>query len=326
MKVAFIIPTGKRDVGGELSELLASLAASSRACQVDLDFSVTVVFNGAKVGAIDWPENLHVKKVSEEREGLVFARHRGVKENDDATYFVFLDDDVVLCSSYFEGLMEVVRESAPLATGALKPIWAQPPPDWILEKYESGSPWPNLPYLSIMEPSAGTKVIDPMYVWGANLFVSKKVLTEAGGFHPDGFPPSKYILRGDGETHVAEMLKNAGIQATFSDLLTAGHRVPAARLTIEYFIRRMLMEGISASFRHVRQHIAINIPSGLKGLESADFESLVNLVKGNTVSTNSIDLSNVESVARTLGYYWHQLSCRDNPIIVNWCRRPDYFG
>jgi hypothetical protein len=325
MKVAIIIPTATKDIGGDLSELLTSLEASCEACEFDFNLSVTVVFNGSSVKSFHPPARLAVKNVTEDREGLVFARHRGVRENPDADYFVFLDDDVVLGLSYLEGLMEVVTESAPLATGALKPLWAAPPPEWILHRYNSGGPWPNLPFLSIMEPPKGTTAIDPMYAWGANFIISKSALLKAGGFHPDGFPKSKYILRGDGETHVAETLKIAGFQAKYSDFLAVGHRVPADRLNIEYLIRRMLMEGIGTSYRQIRQNADISLPEGLTGLGATDFETLVKLVKDSMASVDPEHVDKAESTARSLGYYWHQLACRDNPLIANWCRQAHYF-
>ncbi len=324
MKISLIIPTSKKQFGKELSELLHSLKISLQENTLDFEISTTVVFNGSGGGDFECPSGLTVRRVQEDLEGLVFARHRGVIENWDADYFVFLDDDVLLETSYVAGLSELARHSPQLATGALKPIWECTPPNWITEKYFSASPWPNLPYLSIMAPPPETLSVDPMYVWGANFIAAKRTLQDAEGFHPDGFPTSKYILRGDGETHIAEIVKTAGHQAHYSNKLAVRHRVPKARLNLDYFIRRMLMEGVSTSYRHVRQNVGTHLPENITNLASVDFETLVTLTKPANTFEEIEDMTSLESRCRTLGYYWHQLASRMNPLITQWCRKTDY--
>jgi hypothetical protein len=325
MNIAFVIPTSKSNFEDCLSELLYSLDLSIKKGARNHRISVTIVINGNSSSRINCPDGLPVHVVKEDREGLVFGRHRGILENPSADYYVFLDDDVLLGEPYIDGVDEVLRIDSQLATGALNPLWEVEPPDWIMDWYVRGSPWPNLPHLSIMSPPSDIKFIDPMFVWGANFIVSRKLLLDCGGFHPDGFPESKIILRGDGETHVAQVFKSAGCQAAYNHKLSVYHRVPRARLSVEYFIKRMLMEGIGSSFCDVRQGGEVCVPAGFESIGPLGFNELIEIAMILSTKDGSLNLTAVEKTARSLGYYWHQLAARANPIITSWCRKENYF-
>ena len=77
-----------------------------------------------------WPLSYH----HEHRRGIAYARNRGLKDavetGDD--YVVFIDDDERPQADWISELLKVARETGATAViGAVKPVFAAPPPWWI---------------------------------------------------------------------------------------------------------------------------------------------------------------------------------------------------
>jgi hypothetical protein len=107
--------------------------------------------------------------------------------------------------------------------------------------------------LSILDFGETVKEIPPEYRWGCNFSVRKRIVLEAGGFHPDGFPQEMIQYRGDGETAVSKYIHGKGYKAIYNPKASVYHFVPQNRMTQDYFCKRAFNQGISDSFAEMRK-------------------------------------------------------------------------
>lgn len=345
-KIALVIPTIAGASSKGIIELLESLRAafiSSERCRHN--FNVTLVLNGPDLSfgeapfiddrylsqlAEDFKAPLKVVKVYDE--GLVHARHFGLADNSDADYLCFLDDDVLVEESYISGINEAVSLGVDMATGPIQPLWLEPPATWINDLFESTEGgWASLPSLTLLQFSSERIDIDPFYVWGANFVVSRRLLVAAQGFHPDGFPKQKMVLRGDGETHVARVAKANALKTLGLKALAVKHRIPPERTTAEYLFYRNAMEGVSESYLSVRLEKSVKLQLSHEvrdALTLGNFDVAVRKARGSITGVRDSALSewnrDLGRLARSIGYAWHSLACTQNPIIKDWCRKPNY--
>src|SRR5690606_17656190 len=111
--------------------------------------------------------------------------------------------------------------------------------------------------LSVLKLAEGRREISPYYVWGCNFSIRRKVLIDAGGFHPDSMPPDLVRFRGDGETHLADYVSKAGLNCVFDSEASVYHAVPQDRMTFTYFRARSFNQGVSDSFTSLRAGAAM---------------------------------------------------------------------
>ena len=81
---------------------------------------------------------------------------------------------------------------------------------------------------------------------------------ELGGFNPDKVPENLIRFRGDGETYVSQRIKDLGLKTLFHPGATVYHRVPASRVTKDYFCRRSFEIGIESSFSEIRKNKSLD--------------------------------------------------------------------
>jgi glycosyltransferase involved in cell wall biosynthesis len=119
-----------------LAALLKSLSAQSPG---DLVREVLVIDNNCSddtaAVAVGFAERLPVRLVREPRQGLAFARNRGIAEaNCEA--LLFLDDDAIVPDGYFEALARVLALDPDLFGGPIEPLFETPPPMWFPPEVE----------------------------------------------------------------------------------------------------------------------------------------------------------------------------------------------
>ena len=341
--ISIIIPTLLPVGNPAILRLLKSMETSLRVSETKLRFDVTLAINSKPSFSQSLPGSLSedvanflcdqlsfpVKVIGVADEGLVNARHAGISANPQSDFFSFLDDDVFVGEGFFNGLAKVVKSSILLATGSVLPNWLAEPPQWLLSLYDAGKPWRNTPALSIQEIPETLEVIHNNYVWGANFVVCRSVIDRCMGFHPDSYQKNKIILRGDGETHVANCALQHGVKARALSDLRVYHDVPTSRMTHEFFFYRAALEGVSYSFRKVRAGVAPRAELGLDSktllLNSHLSEVCENFLESHKLVLSGPRDTEQEKIAITLGFTWHQEACYKNPKLVDWCRRPHYF-
>jgi GT2 family glycosyltransferase len=169
--------------------------------------------------------------------GLNAARNRGASVTTGEV-IAFLDDDTLLVPGWASALLAAFdREPCAAAGGRVELGLAGIEPPWMTEwrcylaEYDLGSEarW--------LEPS------DPVPV-GANCAVRRTDFERLGGFR-EGLDRLGASLVSNGDTEFFRRLRSAGGRLLYVPEATVVHRVPAERMTVDYFRRRHRAQGVS---------------------------------------------------------------------------------
>ncbi len=250
--LSVIIPTRNRAV--YLRDTLKSILNQT----LDpAEFEIIVVDNGSIDNTAAVVEEIN-KKLSRIRyihvyePGLHVGRHTGAR-NASGDSLVYADDDIIASSTWLESIYKCFQYTdIALVGGKILPLWEGKAPEWVnlyINKHEFG--WWN-GYLSLLDFGDQKKEISPIFVFGCNYAIRKKILFDCGGFNPDGMPQELVRFRGDGETALSQKIKTRGFKALYEPKALVYHRVTEDRLTVQYFCTRAYNQGISDSFSRIR--------------------------------------------------------------------------
>lgn len=297
-KYSVIIPTRNR--AASLEQTLYSLCSTQ---DPGHPYEVIVVDNGSTDATRQVTEVFkqalpQLKYVFEPNPGLHNGRHRGALVAK-GQYLCYLDDDVKVDPLWLRSVVETFETTgAVLVGGKILPEYEQTPPDWLKEFVKPvGNYGYNIGQLTLIDLGEQIREIDPIYVWGANFSIRKDVLFECGGFRPDSMPKELLNLRGDGETGLSRAIKQKGCKAFYHPRAMVRHCISKDRLTVEYFCSRMFNQGISDSFTEIRN--AGKLPNPVV---SAVWE------------------------AYQKGKIHHRQIVQNNPDLLSWITRKDYFS
>jgi len=254
MKLSVIISTRSR-----VNLLAATLKSISQQTFPLTEFEVIIVDNGSTDNTKQVVENCmnnsdNIRYFYDATPGLHVGRHRGLKEAK-AELLVYADDDIEAFPEWLEAIWESFQDNEVVLVGGKNlPKWEAEPPYWIYEMWMDISDLGHsLGYFSILDFGDKTMEIDPGYVWGCNFSIRKKILLEAKGFHPDGFPQNMIKYRGDGETSVSNYIRKMKYKTIYNPKASVYHFVPKNRMTIDYICKRAFNQGISDSFTEIRK-------------------------------------------------------------------------
>lgn len=247
--LSIIIPTRNRAY--YLSDLLKSLS--------DLEFpneeyEILIIDNASTDNTNEIYKQYktiipNIRYLYQKKIGLHQGRNLGLIEAK-GEILCYLDDDVYLFKGWMQGIIESFKDKTIVLVGGKNlPKYENIVPDWIENLWKKEK---NIGYLSILDLGDEGKEIDPFLVYGCNFSIRKKILMEAGGFHPDGFPQSLIKYRGDGESYVSSYIKNNNYKTFYSPAVSVYHAVSKERLTEKYFKKRAFNQGISDSFTQIR--------------------------------------------------------------------------
>jgi len=328
--LSVVIPTRNRAV------LLAAALESLQTQRLSpSEFEVLVVDNGSEddtKGIVTSFQSRmkNLRYFFEPAPGLHVGRHRGMKEARGEV-IVYADDDIVATPSWLEAIADCFRSPAVAMVGGNNlPRFEGAPPNWLQKLWAKPVFGGRaIPYLSILELPPGRRSVSPFLIWGCNFSVRKRVLVDAGGFHPDSMPEDWIRFRGDGETHVSFYVYRMGLESCFDSRASVYHTVPASRMTIEYFSRRAFNQGISDSYTHLR-----NAPQSRARRVVRNMVAKSRRLVGGVV-TRLRDIAQSDPELRTLasairegyrrGYAYHQRAYREDPEVRAWVHKPDYF-
>lgn len=249
MRISVVIPTfGDRPE--YLRETIASVCAQDFAAAA---YEVLVIDNHplrratALLDETPLPSSGCLRVVHEPRVGLHHARHQGAR-SARGEVVVYVDDDVLAPPHWLAALSAVFDEdTVSCAGGPAIAKWEGDVPDWY-QQFDGG-------YLSLLDLGPARRDLQyPECVWGCNMAVRRSDLYAVGGFNPDGVGDRRAIwLRGDGECGLQEKLTQAGKRIVYEPDAWLYHRIPASRLTREYFYWRFFTQGIQESFVRLRR-------------------------------------------------------------------------
>lgn len=175
--------------------------------------------------------------VYEPTPGLHVGRNLGA-QLAQGDILAYLDDDVIVTEYWLKSIAEAFQLYPDLALlgGPCLPQWASPPPSWILQLQrpcdDSGWILSELSLIDLNKEKLST--CSPYHIFGCNFIVRKKIIFDAGGFHPDGMPNALIKYRGDGEIHISDHVKINNLNCMWHPLCSVQHCIPPIRLTKSY--------------------------------------------------------------------------------------------
>ncbi len=302
-------------------------------------YEVLVMDNGCdsilreQIESLAQTESVPIRYIPVPEPGLHNGRHAGAK-NAMGDLLVFVDDDIIAEPGWLNSIIEAFEDpSVALVNGPSIPLYEETPPAWL------DSLWTPLAdgkrsmgYLSLLDYGDRICPIDPRYVWGLNFSIRKEVLYQLGGFHPDSLPWELRRFRGDGESAVTRKARRLGLNAVYHPGAKVLHRVPKERLQMEYFEKRAFLQGISDSYSVIRGEDEIKIPDFVQqGKNFLDLRKRVRNWFSSFSGTLHSDYDPDKELKSKLyqayhsGYLSHQQQVNEDPELLAWVKRPDYW-
>lgn len=219
-------------------------------------FEVIVVDNGSSPALeIDNERGLQMRIVPEPRNGLSFARSRGIEEARGAL-LAFVDDDNRLAADYLATALAIAAREPELGAigGIASPVFEQPPRDWQL---------PLLEALGVRDcgPDAVTAVSQDWGAWlpiGAGMVCRRQIaeryreyVLANGAAQALGRSAGSFVSGDD--TLLARTAVQMGYACSYQPRLRLQHYVAASRLRFANLARTMYGHGRAfAILEHLR--------------------------------------------------------------------------
>jgi len=227
--------------------------------------------------------------------------------------------------------LQAIKESfddptVQLVGGRNLPKYEVDPPEW-LEWF-----WSDHPYgkecgpLSLLDFGDQVREIDANYVWGLNFSIRKSALFELGSFHPDCIPKHLQYFQGDGETGLTQKANLKGYRAIYQPKALVFHSVSKDRMTHEYFDKRYFYQGVSDSYSLIRENKNQLKQVGFIEKIKAPFRKIKQLGKKLISKENEKEaLRDRFHHSYQKGYQFHQNAVHQNPELLEWILRKDYW-
>jgi GT2 family glycosyltransferase len=169
--------------------------------------------------------------------GLNAARNAGVAHTT-APIVAFLDDDTLVAPGWAEAVVAAFAETGCSGLGGRVELDIPvDPPRWLTAKRRD--------YLAELELGPERRWLDGVALpVGANCAVRRDELDRTGGFRV-GLDRDGASLISSGETEFFRRLRGAGGRLLYDPAAVVVHRVPAERVTVEWFHRRAYAQGAS---------------------------------------------------------------------------------
>jgi glycosyltransferase involved in cell wall biosynthesis len=167
-----------------------------------------------------------VRYVFEPRQGLAFARNRGVQEAK-GSIVAFTDDDVTLSPYWLARIHSAfTNPEIGIVGGPILPVWPSPPPRWLTPELYGN--------LALLDRGNDDVIVDDNNLWGANLAIRRALFEEHGLFDTSlGRTPGK-LYAGE-ETELLGRMRSDGEKAFYCSTAAVHHRIPENRMTKAYF-------------------------------------------------------------------------------------------
>jgi polysaccharide pyruvyl transferase WcaK-like protein len=148
----------------------------------------------------------------------------------------FLDDDAVASATWLEVLLAHFADRRVVGVGGrIVPLWGGSRPRWLPHEFD----WAvGVSYRGM--PERATPVRN---VWTCGMAVTRRVFDAAGGFRDDFGKVGGRSRPEDTDLCLRVVAAQPGGTWVYEPAGLVAHRVPPARATLGYFLRRCLLEG-----------------------------------------------------------------------------------
>lgn len=339
IKYSVIIPTLNQST--KLKQCLFHL--SELFFNTDL-FEILVVDNGStddtkEVSLLFQDKIKNLRYLFCKSPGLMAARHMGC-DMAKGEILCYIDDDSLVTKNWLKGISEsFTDEDVMIVGGPCIPKYEKEPPHWV-EYFWSETEYGRYnTFLSLLNFGSSSLFMSPMYVFGCNFSIRKKIFLEYDGTYPDYFDERYRQFQGNGESGLSLKLYNAGYLAMYNPLAKIDHLIPNTRLTIDYFCWKRYYNGIHNSYQAIRQMHGLgkpmnidnkssNVKKGLKCIQN----KLVNIrqfVKDVILPGEPREIvklrKKIEKSYRE-GFVYHQREVQKDPKLHEWVLRKNYLG
>lgn len=235
MKFSIVIATYNRSK--MLGETLQSLVNS---IHVDDEIEVLVINNNSPDNTEDVVldyigSTLSLKYIFEHKQGLSFARNRGVKEAQ-GEIIIFLDDDVDIDKTWITNIKKLFDSTAIIDIGGGKVLpYNEKIPTWLPENYYF--------LASIFNPSDTFTFTSE--IMGANFFVKKSVFDKVGFFNTELGRKGNNLMAGEESDLVHRAIK-AGFTSCYAPDIVVYHKINN-KLNPEYILNYAFFLGRSSA-------------------------------------------------------------------------------
>ncbi len=328
LQISVIIPTRNR--ASLLKDTLESMIVQTVNPE---DFEILIIDNGSTdhtkhvvEEAINAYPCYQIRYIYEPEPGLLSGRHRGALEAK-GEILTFIDDDIEADVNWLKAFQESFEDpSVQIIGGRNLPKYEVAPPAW-LEWFWLEHPYGRYcPDLSLLDFGDQIRKIDANYVWGLNFSIRKRALLDLGGFHPDCIPKHLQYFQGDGETGLTQKANQYGYTAIYHPKAIVFHRISKKRMTYHYFDQRYFYQGVCNSYSEIRRTHGIlrdiRLTARITNVLRTCKRIMKRLAKGRTEEEL---LKERFSRAYQRGYQFHQNAVRQNPKLLEWVLRKDYW-
>lgn len=187
---------------------------------------------------------LDIRMIDETRQGLSWARNRGI-EAARGDIIVMIDDDEVarpgLMEAYFDFF--VSRPSAVAAGGAMVACWEEERPRWMSHYTEA------MVASTIYLGSRVRRFPPGRYPIGGNMAFRREVFERVGTFDTSLGRTGKALLGGEEKElfgRIAATVEDGGNEIWWVPGAVVDHLIPPSRVTDEHFRKQSRMVGVTA--------------------------------------------------------------------------------
>ncbi len=328
--ISIIIPTLNREKS--LTLALESLAAQNFPAD---KFEILILDNGSTDGTKSVSEAFisrysthQIRYILEPEPGLLSGRHRGAREAREEI-LTFVDDDIEADVNWLQAIADSFADTGvQLVGGRNLPKYEIEPPEWIEWFWYEHPCGRFCGYLSLLDFGSDVREISANYVWGLNFSIRKRALFELGGFRPDCLPARLQHFQGDGETGLTMQANQLGYRAIYQPGALVFHHISKERLTPEYFEKRFFYQGICDSYAQIRESQGkLKETSPQERVKAA----LLSLKEPLLIASGRVKLSEKQKLHRRFdkayrkGYEFHKTAVRNNPKLLDWVLKKDYW-
>jgi glycosyltransferase involved in cell wall biosynthesis len=324
IKVSIIIPTRNR-----ASYLKDALVSTLNQSFSEDEYEIIVVDNGSTddtkqvVEALNQQNDNRIRYFYDAHLGLHVGRHLGAK-HARGDILLYADDDILASPDWVKEIHACYSETeVGAAGGKIIGKFETKPPEWVN---------PNTGYLSLLDLGDDYKEINTNEIYGCNLSIRKNILFELGGFHPDAVPQNLIRYRGDGESALMFKVVAAGYKTVYNPRAYVYHVIPSSRLTIDYFKRRAFNQGVSDSFSKIRANgsLSPDVKKNKVNLSTLSWRSPFRIAKVLIIKVLPTkepygDIKKAVNQAYWEGYTFHQTEVKNDPELLAYVLKEDYF-